>query len=90
MATVTVELLSSEQRRVSIGEFADQWRQTVGEVVDAISLTYKDVSSGPAGADLEVHLQGTDLSQLDEAAAQLRSFLEQFQGVLDLEDDLHF
>ena len=89
LATVTVELLSSEQRRISIGEFTDHWRQTVGEVVDAISLTYKDVASGPAGADLEVHLQGTDLAQLEEVAAQLRSFLGQFQGVLDLEDDLH-
>jgi len=43
---------------------------------------------GPAGADVEIGIQGHDLARLRSEAGQLRAFLEQLPGVHDVRQDL--
>lgn len=88
LATVSVDLLTAEERVGSINAFAAHWREQVGELPDIISLSYKEPVLGPGGKAIEIHLQGRDLGQLKSASLELQAWLNGFAGVNNLGDDL--
>lgn len=69
--TVSVDLLSSEQRNVSADDVLIQWQKEAGPITDLIQLNFTQTESGPGGSDLEVQLSGNDLPQLEAAAAEM-------------------
>lgn len=88
VATITVDLLSSELRTLVIDDIIAQWREAVGDVPDVLSLTYGEPVFGPAGRPIEVRCQGEDIEQLKLAVSKLHAWFGQFQGVSNLTDDL--
>jgi len=88
VARVVVDLLSTEERSTSIDQFADSWRQTVGELPDVIALKYVEPSIGPGGRAIELRLRGKDLGQLKQASLELQNWFRDYAGVLDISDDL--
>jgi multidrug efflux pump subunit AcrB len=88
VATVSLDLLSAEERETSLPEIVRRWRETVGGIPDAISLAYKEPSVGPGGRPIEMQLQGEDLEQLKRASTALIDHLGGYRGVFDLSDDL--
>lgn len=88
VATVTADLLGAEKRNTSIDEFVARWRKEVGAVPDVINITYKETAYGPAGLAIDIRLKGDDLNHLKQASMELMHWLNSYEGVLDLNDDL--
>lgn len=88
LATVTVDLLGGEARGLAIDDILNLWRREVGVVPDVLALTFKEPQFGPAGAPIDIRLQGADLDDLKSAAVELATWLGRYAGVADLNDDL--
>jgi len=88
VATVSLDLLSAEERNTSIDTIIIRWRETIGDIPDVINITYKEPSIGPGGLPIELQLQGNDLVRLKQASGALIEWLHGYDGVFDLDDDL--
>ncbi len=88
VATVSLDLLSAEERNTSIDTIISRWRETIGDIPDVINITYKEPSIGPGGLPIELQLQGNDLVRLKQASGALIDWLRGYDGVFDLDDDL--
>lgn len=88
LVTISADLLDAEKRNTSIDELTNMWRDRVGAVPDVINIAYKEPTLGPGGLAIEIRLQGHDLVKLKQASLDLRNWLERYDGVLDLDDDL--
>jgi len=88
VATVSADLLGAEKRNARIDDVATRWRKEVGNVPDVINITYKEPVIGPAGLAIDIRLKGDDLDRLKQASLELMRWLNSYEGVLDLNDDL--
>ena len=88
VATVSVDLLSSEIRNARMDEVLNQWRQKVGDLPDVLNLKFAERQLGPGGIAIDIRLLGKDLDVLKAASLDLQAWLNAYQGVFDLTDDL--
>ena len=88
LATVSVDLLSSDVRTVDNDSIVDRWRRELGPLLDTVRVTYAEPTRGPAGKAIEFRLAGDDLANLDSAAGELEAWLAGYRGTRDLLDDL--
>ena len=88
VATITVDLLTSEKRSGTIDAYLAEWRTQIGELPDVISLTLSEPGFGPGGRPIEVRLRGNDLDRMKMAVTDLKDWFGQFKGVVNLADDL--
>ncbi len=88
VATVSLDLLSAEERSTSMDEIVRSWREYVGVIPDIINIAYKEPSIGPGGLAIEMQLQGEDLTELKKASTSLIEWLRGYEGVFDLDDNL--
>lgn len=88
VATVTLDLLSSQVRDAPMAEVINRWRDETGTVPDVISLKFAERQLGPGGRAIDIRLKGEDLDELKAAALDLRHWIGGYAGVLDLSDDL--
>ena len=88
VATISVDILGSEARVGRVDDYLQRWRQEVGVIPDIINLNFKEPQAGPAGIAIEIRIQGRDLKQLKAASLELQSWLQQYQGVINMADDL--
>ena len=84
-AQLLIQLLGGEQRKVSAAVLATRWREAVGAVADAETLTFQsDIFT--AGNAVEVHLSLDDQAELIRAVEALKAELNRTPGVLDVGD----
>ena len=88
VATITVDLLSTEVRDARVDEVFARWREETPALTDVLAIQYTEPSFGPAGRPIEVRLAGDDLDELESAAHEVTEWLARFEGVFDLTDDL--
>lgn len=88
VATVSLDLLSAEERNTDIDTITALWRESIGEMPDVINIAYKEPSIGPGGLAIELQLQGHNLDRLKLASIKLIDWLSKYEGVVDLSDDL--
>lgn len=88
VASLTVKLLRAEERKGSIDDYLADWRQEIGSLSDLISLSLSEPGFGPAGRPLQIRLRGQDLDGLKMAVTELKNWFAQFDGVVNLNDDL--
>jgi multidrug efflux pump subunit AcrB len=88
VATLTVDLLTSEKRSGTIDAFFSNWREEIGDLPDVLSLTLSEPGHGPGGRPIEVRLRGKDLDEMKQAVTDLTNWFNQFEGVVNLADDL--
>lgn len=88
VATVIVDLLTAERRRVSLDELTAAWRKEIGEVTGLQRLVIQEPGFGPAGVPVELRLSGEDLDALKTAARDLAAYLEGYAAVYNVVDDL--
>jgi len=88
VATVSLDLLSAENRNAQIDDIINRWRNLVGDVPDVINIAYKELAIGPGGLPIHIRLQGENLDQLKKASMQLMDWFYTYEGVFDLSDDL--
>ena len=88
LATISLDLLDSERRQTSLNELRRQWQSAAGQIVDAVSVQFKEPQLGPAGQAISIRLQHHDLQQLSNASWELQTWLNGYPGVSNIMDDL--
>lgn len=87
LAAVQFKLLEAEQRDISSTRFEDLWREEMGSVRDARSLTFASSVIG-GGPDIQVELSHPDPSVLARQGDEVLAALREFDGVFDIQSDL--
>ena len=72
VATIIADMLSSDSRNSRIDDVLAQWRTETGIIPDVIFIKFSETQIGPAGLDIEIRLDGTDLRQLGDASRDLQ------------------
>ncbi len=88
VATIFVDLLTAEKRSGTIDAYLAEWRRQIGDLSDVVSLTLSEPGFGPGGRPIEIRLRGKDLDRLKQAVTDLKTWFNQFDGVVNLADDL--
>ncbi len=74
-----------ERGDVSVTEMAERWRELTGPIHDSVQLTFSTTGL-TAGDAIAIRLQGRNVDDLANAAAELRGELARFDGVADISD----
>jgi len=85
LGNVALLLTKSEDRGIPSSEISARWREKIGELPGVDSLTFASTLVH-LGANIDIQLAHEDFSVLDEASQRLRSALQQYPGVSDVED----
>ncbi|MCP4008260.1 MAG: efflux RND transporter permease subunit, partial [Proteobacteria bacterium] len=88
LATLSLDLLSTELRNTTIAEITRLWRKNSGDLPSTLSVQFREPVIGPAGRAIEIRLSGSDLNRLSQASWELQSWLTGYDGVSNLLDDL--
>ena len=89
-ASVTVELIPSDQRTVRNEAFVAEWQNRLHRPPGLEYLTITSRTGGHPGRDLEIRLSGQDADTLKDAALELSDALTAIPGVQAVEDDMPF
>ncbi len=82
-----VELTKSEDRDISTFDISKAWRREVPDIPGVKSISFVD-SIGHRGKDLSFLFKGKNLEDLQVLVATLKTKLQEYQGVYDIEDSL--
>jgi len=85
LATVQVFLVQSDQREVRTAEFAERWRERIGEIAGAEALTFSYSIGANAGSPVDVQLSHPDPEVLEQAAQRLAGELAAYPGLRDID-----
>ena len=88
VARIVADLLSAERRNTTMDQFREAWRLEVGGLTDVIALKFSEPTIGPGGRPIDVRLIGDNLADLKAASQDLKAWFNQYQGVIDINDDL--
>ena len=86
--TVYVDLLPGNERRSTVEQILQAWREETGEISGAASVKFGDQMSPPGGKAVSIRLHGKNLVSLKKAAAALQEKLSTYSGVFDVADNL--
>ncbi len=89
-ASVTVELIPSDQREIRNETFIDAWESRLRQPPGLEYLTITSRTGGHPGRDLEVRLTGSDIDALKAGALELSDALGAIPGIKAVEDDMPF
>jgi multidrug efflux pump subunit AcrB len=87
-ATITVELLASDERTGRCDDIIAMWKEKVGELPDVVSLIYDQMQVTPGGKDIDIQLRGEQLDTLKQAGLVLQEKLSGYPGVRNVTDNL--
>ena len=85
LGEVNVELLGAEDREVGSGQLVKRWRELVGEVPGAVSLTFH-ANLFSAGDPISVQLSHRDFDTLLQAVDRLKLIVAEYPGTRDVAD----
>ncbi|MFC3032796.1 efflux RND transporter permease subunit [Pseudoalteromonas fenneropenaei] len=88
LAFVSVDLLSAERRNTQVQAFIDSWREELGDVPQALAISFKEPKLGPQGRAIDVRLVGDDVDELQQAAHEMKLWLRGYPGVQNLADNM--
>ncbi|MFT5929484.1 MAG: multidrug efflux pump subunit AcrB, partial [Candidatus Azotimanducaceae bacterium] len=86
IAEIVIDLAPlAERNDISAKVVVGRWREYVGSVSDAVTLSF-DADQFSAGSAIEYQLKGKEVEELREAAEQLKLELTRYEGVFDIND----
>lgn len=87
VAEIWLEMTDTESRNARIEEVAKYWKQEVGEIADAVQVTYEQPALGPQLRPIHIALQGCDMNDLNRAGDELQVQLGDIVGVKNVQSD---
>ena len=90
LGEIVIELAKSEQRELSAVELADRWRAAIGPIPGVEKLIFRATAAGGYGEPVDIQLRSGDLTQLREAAVELKATLATYKGLFDIRDNLAY
>ncbi|HTN35309.1 MAG TPA: efflux RND transporter permease subunit [Marinobacter sp.] len=88
VVTVIVDLLTAEERNVTLDELTAAWQKEIGQIDGLERIIIQEPGFGPAGIPVEVRLQGDDLQELSAASQNLVTYLDGYPAVYNITSDL--
>lgn len=88
LATLNVDLLEGAARTVGNQDILTLWRRELPETLDVRRIIITESSIGPAGRAIELRLAHPDPAVLDTASEELQAWLNGYDGVYNISDDL--
>lgn len=88
LATLSVDLLSTEIRKTNIAQVIELWQKNTPALPNIINIQYKEPVVGPAGRAIHIRLVSEDLAMLSKASGELQNIIRGYDGVNNLIDDL--
>ena len=88
LATLSVDLLSTEIRNTNMAELIELWQQNTQALPSIINIQYKEPVVGPAGRAIHIRLVGQDLAMLSKASGEAQNIIRGYAGINNLIDDL--
>lgn len=89
VATVAVDLLTTEKRNITVAQISADWHRTLGDIPDVLALQFKQpVAVGPVGRPFEIRFLGDNTADLKSASQEGKHWLSGYHGVVDVMDDL--
>lgn len=85
LGEVNIELAPAEDRPLGSNEVVRRWREKVGAIPDAISLTYS-ANLFSFGDPINVQLSSSDYDELVLVSRKLQARLAEYPGVFDIAD----
>jgi multidrug efflux pump subunit AcrB len=85
LGEVHIQLAPAETRHVTSAELVRRWRELTGDLPGAVELVFTSALF-TTGDAINIQLTGPDVEQLRMAAAELKSALARYDGVLDIAD----
>ena len=83
-AEVSARLVQQSERKITGEEFANLWREEIGEIPDLESIFF-DYLIGPGGsAEIDIQLSHPDVATLRQAATELAAAVGAYPGVEDV------
>lgn len=85
-ASVAAEMTRSTEREFLTSEqIVQDWRNAVGTVAGARSLTFS-ATAGPPGGDVSINLESDNLAELEIAAQELKAEIATYPNTYDISD----
>ncbi len=88
LATLSIDILTTEQRNTTMAGLIQRWKENTGVLPDVLNIQYKEPKVGAAGRAIHIRLGGDDLKQLSRASWDIQNWLRGYAGVANLLDDL--
>lgn len=85
VASVQTFLVQSDRRDVETADFAEAWRERIGEVAGAETLTFTYSIGANAGSPVDVQLSHPDAEVLELAAQRLADEMGVYPGLRDID-----
>jgi multidrug efflux pump subunit AcrB len=89
-ASITVELIPSDQRTVRNEEFLAEWERHFTRAPGLENILLTSRRGGPPGRDLEIRLSGASPEVLKAAGLELAEAVRTIVGVSGIEDDMPY
>ncbi|MEL6503129.1 MAG: efflux RND transporter permease subunit [Pseudomonadota bacterium] len=90
VASMRVQLTTSEVRTVRTPAIVRAWRKAVPKIAGVRRVALFESRGGPPGRDIDIQLQGPDIQVLKEAATAIVPLVETIEGVSGVADDLPY
>ncbi|MEE9375027.1 MAG: efflux RND transporter permease subunit [Rhizobiaceae bacterium] len=90
VASIRVQLTTSEQRTVRTPLIVKAWRKAVPKIAGVRRVALYESRSGPPGRDVDIQLQGPDINVLKDAATAIIPLVQTIVGVSGVSDDLPY
>ncbi|MGF1465784.1 MAG: efflux RND transporter permease subunit [Sandaracinaceae bacterium] len=86
IAETAVAFVPSDQRPFTARQFAERWREVIGEVPGVETLSFSFSTGAGGDAPINFELSHPNLDTLEAAAARLAEGLGGYAGVIDIDD----
>jgi multidrug efflux pump subunit AcrB len=90
VASISVQLTSSEERSIRTNEIVRDWRNNLPSPDGVRRLSVRAPRGGPPGRDIDIELSGLDINVLKTTAEQVLELVQSIDGVSGASDNLPF
>ncbi len=90
IASITLELISPDQRQISNTAFIQLWRDKIVLPAGIENFGIFAQRGGPPGKDIDINLTGYDTKTLKLASLKLQDRLSEYSGLYNMQDNLPY
>ncbi len=90
VASIRVQLTTSERRTVRTPEITRAWRRALPKIAGIRRAALYESRGGPPGRDIDIQLQGSDIAVLKQAATAMIPLVQTIDGISGVADDLPY
>lgn len=89
IGSVSFEVLPPESRSINVRspQLSREWRKLIGAIPGSEQLSFR-ASFGRSGEPIDVQLRGNDLNEIQLVGDQVKSILNEYNGLFDIKDNL--